>query len=239
MGAYIKQRSYNMREKAARAHREQFNFDWGVAPPPEWHDHYCDLAFQWHETRIPFWVERGIFNLLVMEAGCKVLELCCGDGFNACHFYSIRASKVVSVDFDSAAIHHALRYNHAPNVQFTEADIRTQMPEGLFSNIIWDGSIEHFTPEEIDAVVATTKSRIAPGGVLSGYTLKELETGTKQLVHHEYEFKSKEDLKRFFVPHFKNVLVFETKYPSRHNFYFFASDDALPFDQNWKYGTRK
>jgi hypothetical protein len=58
------------------------------------------------------------------------------------------------------------------------------------------------------------------------------------LPHHEYEFKSKEDLTRFFYPHFKNVKVFETLYPDRHNLYFWASDGIVPFMDGWKAATR-
>jgi hypothetical protein len=60
------------------------------------------------------------------------------------------------------------------------------------------------------------------GGILGGYTIVERPNG-KSLSHHEYEFKSKEDLARFFTPHFKHVTVFETIYPERHNLYFWAS----------------
>jgi hypothetical protein len=42
-----------------------------------------------------------------------------------------------------------------------------------------------------------------------------------------------DDLKRFLSPHFRNVKVFETIFPSRHNLYFWASDGALPFDAGW------
>ena len=70
-------------------------------------------------------------------------------------------------------------------------------------------------------------------GILSGYTIVQIEPG-KSLSHHEYEFKDKEDLKRFLEPYFKNITVFETIYPDRHNLYFWASDSILPFSLNWK-----
>lgn len=57
----------------------------------------------------------------------------------------------------------------------------------------------------------------------------------KSLDQHEYEFKSMADLKRFFTPYFKNVIVFETIYPLRHNLYFWASDGIIPFSNNWEH----
>jgi hypothetical protein len=94
------------------------------------------------------------------------------------------------------------------------------MPEGKLENIIWDAAIEHFTPDEIAKVLGGIKSRLTDDGILSGYTIVERADGKKSLSHHEYEFKSKEDLLRFLSLHLKNVTVFETEYPGRHNLYF-------------------
>lgn len=75
------------------------------------------------------------------------------------------------------------------------------------------------------------KSVLTPSGTLSGYTIIEPEWGGKHLHQHEYEFHSKKDLARFLTPHFKNVHVFQTEFPSRTNLYFYATDGTLPFDQ--------
>lgn len=228
------------RKYATFAHKAQMKYDWGTSPIPEWHDHFCDQYFQFRAYQTPYWMERGIFGNLAMKQGANVMEMCCGDGFNAHHFYSPRASKVVAIDFDETAIAHAKKYNQADNIDFQLCDIRYAMPQGVFNNIIWDAAIEHFTEAEIEDIMKNIKSRLTPDGILTGYTLCEKEDGLKALVHHEYEFKSKEDLQRFFEPHFKNVKVFETIYPSkfhefspRHNLYFYASDSVLPFDNEW------
>lgn len=102
-----------------------------------------------------------------------------------------------------------------------------------YDNIVWDAAIEHFTPEEIKKLMKDIKSRLNEKGILSGYTIVERADG-KSLEQHEYEFKSKEDLMRFLTPWFKNVKVFETLYPDRHNLYFYASDDVLPFSSEWQ-----
>jgi SAM-dependent methyltransferase len=116
-------------------------------------------------------------------------------------------------------------------VAYETADIRTSLPAGPFDNVIWDAAIEHFSEEEIRGLVAGIRERLRPDGVLSGYTV--LEEAGKQHPDHEYEFRTKADLARFLTPHFANVLVFETAYPTRRNLYFFASDAALPFDPSW------
>lgn len=217
---------------AGSAHRRLMFLQWAVEPSPEHFNHHIDLYYQWLETRNPLWVERGVFGGLALKGG-SLLELACGDGFNARNFYSIRASNVVSCDFDPEAIRTANRLNNAPNVRFVLADIRTEMPQGRYQNIVWDAAIEHFTPEEIGGILGNIKLRLDADGILSGYTIVEREDGTKHLHQHEYEFKSKEDLMAILSPYFRNVMVFETKYPSRHNLYFWASDGDIPFSRNW------
>jgi len=144
---------------------------------------------------------------------------------------------VLSVDFDPKAIAHARRYFRAANVKYDVADIRKDLPSGQFDNIVWDGAIEHFTEEEIAALMTQIRARLKSSGVHSGYTIIE-EAHGKGHHEHEYEFKSREDLARILKPHFRNVLVLQTDYPSRRNLYWFASDSELPFDAEWPHMLR-
>ncbi len=224
--------TFIVRRWATSAHRRLFNAQWLVPNHPEWFDHSIDLYYQWQVTRNSLWVERGAFGSLGLKGG-NVLELSCGDGFNAKNFYSLRSRAVVACDFDPTAIATARAKNSAENIEFVLADIRSNMPPGMYDNIIWDAAIEHFTPDEIEKIISNIKSRLEPGGIVSGYTIVESAAGQKSLSQHEYEFQNMSDLKRFFEPHFKHVRVFETIYPSRHNLYFWASDGVIPFAQDW------
>jgi cyclopropane fatty-acyl-phospholipid synthase-like methyltransferase len=168
-----------------------------------------------------------VFSRLVLKDNSKMLEICCGDGFNSRHFYASKAKSIIALDFDADAIPHAKSYNSAPNVTFVQQDIRQGLPPGPFDNIVWDAAIEHFTEQEIDTLMKAIVERLGSDGVLSGYTLTESETGKKSNALHEYEFKDKEDLQRFFTPHFKFVRVWETIYPTRHNLYFVASQAPI------------
>src|SRR5882762_3311627 len=130
--------SLTTRRLASFAHKLQMKYEWNTPPQPEWFDHYCDQFYQFRITQNPLWVERGTFGLLAIKQGANILELCCGDGFNAYHFYSIRANEIISVDFDKNVIQHAKKYNQAKNVEFKLCDIRNEMPEGIFDNVVWD-----------------------------------------------------------------------------------------------------
>jgi SAM-dependent methyltransferase len=234
---FAKMLSHLSRKIAYKVHRFQFTIEWGKSPNPEWFDHYLDQYYLFRQTQNPLWVERGVFNLLAIHQHAEILELCCGDGFNSFHFYSVRAKHIIAVDFDIKAIQHATHYNQASNIQYSLCDIRYQMPEGKFDNILWDAAIGHFTSTETETIMRQIKSRLKDNGILSGYTIIERLDGVKSLQQHEYEFKSKEELRDFFQPYFNNVRVFETDYTSRRNLYFFASDTTLPFDSNWKLQT--
>jgi cyclopropane fatty-acyl-phospholipid synthase-like methyltransferase len=165
---------------------------------------------------------------MVLKNGSNVLEIACGDGFNARNFYSLRAKHIIACDFDPAALKTAPRKNQAPNIEYVLADIRTAMPAGRFDNIFWDAAIEHFTAAEIDGVLKSVKERLTADGILSGYTISEDKRKMSTLSHHEIEFRDTEDLRRFFLPHFKNVKVFKDFSPTRHNLYFWASNGQLP-----------
>lgn len=214
------------------SHHRLMQVQWGLLPEPEQFDHQIDLYYQWSKTRNALWLERGIFGSLTLK-GEDVLELACGDGFNAKNFYSLRSRHIIACDFDPKAIKTAKKKNSTPNVEFVLADIRNNMPEGKFGNIIWDAAIEHFTLPETNQILKNIKTRLATGGILSGYSLIEKEN-EKTLSHHEQKFKTKEDLLNLLKPHFNKVIVFETIYPTRHNLYFWASDETIPFNVDWR-----
>lgn len=216
-----------MRKATAATHFLQFGLEWGFSPRPEWFDHFLDQHWQWAATNNALWVERGVFSRMLLKPNSRMLEICCGDGFNTRHFYSSAASSITAIDFDEDAIPHARRFNPAPNVTYLQHDIRKGLPAGPFDNIVWDAAIEHFTEAEIDKLLNEVVAVLGENGIVSGYTLTESGDGRKSNALHEYEFKDKEDLRRFFTPHFKHVRVWETIYPTRHNLYFAASQQPL------------
>jgi SAM-dependent methyltransferase len=214
-----------LRKLSYLSHYAQFVLQWGVRPVSGWFDHYLDLHYLWRKTRTPLSCERGILGLLAIRQGADVLELCCGDGFNTFHFYSIRAGKILAMDLDRDAIASAQKNFAVDNIEFFAGDIRRDMPNKQFDNIVWDASLEYFTADEIGKLMAEVKARLRPGGILSGQVIIQ----DVQSEEHSHIFRSTEDLLRFFRPHFQHVRLIETRYPARHNVYFYASDTTLPF----------
>ena len=77
----------SLRKLSAFTHRQQLQVEWEIGPLPEWFDHNLDLYYQWRAQRNPLWLERGCFSSLALAGNPRLLELCCGDGFNSFHFY--------------------------------------------------------------------------------------------------------------------------------------------------------
>ena len=217
-------------------HKLQFLIEWGV-DNPEHFDHFLEQHYSWRKDKYSIGWERGVLSSIALQRGDRgtlprVLELCCGDGFNTLHFYSVHVASITAVDFDNDAISNARKRNSARNIDYQLCDIRTQIPAGPFDNIIWDAAIEHFTDEEVEGIFFQVKNSLVPGGLLSGYTLLEADDGGMHLHQHEREFTSKADLARLLSPHFKNVHVLQTAMPTRENLYFFASNGPLPFEDS-------
>lgn len=227
-----------VRKISYRTHSFQYKVEWSV-DNPEHYEHYMDLHYQWKKSRNSFPMERGVFSSYVLKGMRSnpgtTLDLCCGDGFYSYYFYSLNSLKVTAIDFDPLAIKTARMFHESNNIEFIHGDIRKDIPEGPFDNIIWDAAIEHFTEEEISQIMNKIKSILTPTGILSGYTIKEPEHGGKHLHQHEYEFHSEEDLGTFLSPHFRNVQILTTRFPQRTNFYFYASNSSLPFTEEATY----
>jgi len=224
------------RKVSSGVHHLQFMLEWGV-DNPEYFDHFIDQHYAWKKSRNSLMWERGVYSGLAIQAMSKealpdVLELCCGDGFMTYHFYSLVSNSVTAMDFDEYAIQRAKKNCGSKNIEYIVGDIRSEIPNRKFENIVWDAAIEHFKETEITNLMATIKSRLVPGGILSGYTIKENHEEHMHLHQHEYEFHGKKDLARFLKPHFKNVQILETSFPNRTNLYFFASDDVLPLESH-------
>jgi len=186
-------------------------------------------------------MERGVFSSYALKGMSgnlgNTLDLCCGDGFYSYYFYSLNSLMVTAIDFDPLAIKTAKKFHKSTNINFTLGDIRKDIPDGPFDNIVWDAAIEHFTETEIVSLMGKIKIVLSPDGILSGYTIQEPQKKGKHLHQHEYEFHNAEDLGRFLSPHFKNVQILSTVFPQRTNYYFFASDQTFPFHQNSMYSV--
>lgn len=223
-----------IRALSSGSHHFQYKVEGLLRPSAEWFDHEIDVHWQWAARQRSGFLERGILNELAIRPGAEVLELCCGDGFNAHRFYSERAAHVLAIDHNDTALRHARRVHARSNIEYIRGDIRRNIPERRFDNVIWDSAIHHFTAAEVSAILASVHQSLAAHGVLSGYAV--IEPGARY-AYARLRFADGDALADVLAKEFPHIAVLETEDALRRNLYFFAADvqSALPFGRGIKY----
>ena len=132
-----------LRAVAASGYSPQYWLQWRIAQRQlGWLDRFINC---WHTSRDSSPRDRGTLGLLGMKPGCRILDLCCGDGFYPYHFYSHMAARIIAIDYDSMGIDFAKRHFRLNNVEYRYADIRPEMPDEEFDNCSWDAGIDYFS----------------------------------------------------------------------------------------------
>jgi SAM-dependent methyltransferase len=224
----VRRMNAGLRALSAGSHHFQYKAEGFLRPSAEWFDHEIDVHWQWVAKQRSMFLERGVLNTLAIRPGGQILEICCGDGFNAHRFYAGRGAHVLAVDYNDAALRHARRFHARANVEYRSWDIREGIPDGPFDNIVWDSAIHHFTRAEVADILASVHRSLTADGVLSGYTV--IEPGT-DYAYTRLRFTDPQALAEILGAELAHVAVLETPDALRRNLYFFASDvpDALPF----------
>mgnify|MGYP001150300401 CR=1 FL=1 len=225
---FSKIETYLSRKWVQSAYHRMFMLQWQFSFGQElgYFDHTMDLFYQFPVRSEAGWLERGVLNriALMSHENPIAMELCCGDGFNAMHFYSPCCKSLLCVDNDNSVLKIARKKNCASNIEYLLRDIMKEMPsrEGGFHNIICDAALAYFNEKEIVEIIKKVKKRLKKEGIFSGMVGVEYHEGG-------YVFEGVEDLKRLLKPYFKNVWVYETVSTIKHSLYFEASDEELPF----------
>ena len=218
-----------LRQFSAGTHFLQYKVEGVLRPSAEWFDHQLDAQWQWPRLGRAGFLERGVLSSLTLKPGGSLLDLCCGDGFYARHFYAARVARVIAVDANRSALVHARRFNAATNISYRWCDITQELPDGRFDNVVWNTAIHHFTREEAHAILTRIAGVLTPDGVLVGHTV--IETGSEYKFARQ-SFRNAADLARLLATVFTHVCVRTSPEPGRLNLYFFAGAmaQASPLD---------
>ncbi len=214
-----------LRALSSLTHRLQGKLEGHYDRRRMWFDHYVDVNWTLAKDGDPMFLERGVFNRALLAEGAELLELGCGDGWFTRHVYAPTARRVVAIDADPSAIAFARRANAGPNISYEVRDFREGLPDGSFTNVIWDGAMLYLSAEEVTSVMGSIRERLGTPGIFSGYTYADHVEWRPYIRHRMQE---PEDIAAFLRPHFEHVLVLCTPHPTRTNFYFMASDAELP-----------
>lgn len=108
------------------------------------------------------------------DAEC--LDAACGAGYGAKILAGV-AKKVLALDYDDEALHHARTYYNAENVQFQQADLNhvLSLESNCFDLVVSFETIEHLYQQE--QLVKEFHRILRPGGVLIMSTPNGTVTG--------------------------------------------------------------
>lgn len=187
---------------------------------PQYYDHQLNL-YQWlYNPKEWAFTARGVYSREKMFPGCKVLDLCCGDGSYSYLFFSDIAGAIDAVDVDQTAINHALRYYSFPtNISYHKLDILEEyFPSSGYDFVIWNAAICYFDIANIHKILQKIVAAGNPGMLLCGVT--PVATG---YVDHKTEFNDSAELKELLLQYFTDVQIKQIDEITIKNVYFQAA----------------
>ncbi len=186
-----------------------FYRDWAckVNGLPKYFDHHINL-YRWTKDPKQWdFIVRGFYPREKMFPGCKVLDLCCGDGSYSYLFYSDIAGLIDAVDADGTAIKKAEKINHAANIKYHQLDIiKDAFPSSGYDFVIWNAAICYFDLSDIHKILK--KIAVSGNGSMQLYGITPLATG---FIDHKHEFGDTQELKVLLEQYFADVHLKEVK----------------------------
>jgi SAM-dependent methyltransferase len=162
---------------------------------------------------------RGVYARQDMFRGCRVLDLCCGDGSVSYLFFSDIAGQVDAVDNDAYAIAYARKYFPSPVVQYYQLDIiNSEFPSREYDFVVWNAAICYFSEADIRVIlrkiIAAGKSSMRMTGMLPK---------ANAWVDHKTEFADRCSVEKLLLEYFGTLEVREVDEGAAVTFYFQAA----------------
>ena len=186
---------------------------------PQFYKHSVNLARWPFDPKLWAFTARGVYAREAMRHGCKVLDLCCGDGAYSRLFFADVAGQVDAVDIDAYAIDYARRYHAAPGVRFQRLDIVSQpLPDHDYDVVVWNAAICYFNEPDIRTVLAKVIAASRPDMKLIGMLPR-----AHGWIDHKIEFASAAEVDAYLRKFFSDVTVREIEEGKSVTFYFQAA----------------
>jgi SAM-dependent methyltransferase len=185
---------------------------------PQFFKHSMNLALWPFDPARWAFVARGVYAREAMHRGCKVLDLCCGDGAYSRFFFSDIAGRVDAVDLDEYAIAYARRFHAAPSVRYSRLDIVAEpFPERDYDVVVWNAAICYFSEPDIRRILEKIVAASRPEMKLFGMLPK-----ANGWIDHKTEFSHVADVEKYLRQFFDEVAVHAIDEGSVTSFYFRA-----------------
>jgi hypothetical protein len=186
---------------------------------PQFFKHEINLSRWPREPERWSFAARGVYAREAMFRGCKVLDLCCGDGSCSYLFFSDIAGRIDAVDNDAGSIAYAGRYHSAPNITYRKLDVLAQaLPGDDYDFVVWNAAICYFSMAEIRQVLG----KIVAAGK-AGMQLRGMLPRANGWVDHKTEFADCAAVEDLLREYFAVVTLREVDEGSAVSLYFQAS----------------
>jgi SAM-dependent methyltransferase len=186
---------------------------------PQFFKHSMNLAHWPFDPARWAFAARGVHPREAMRRGCRVLDLCCGDGAYSRLFFADIAGHVDAVDLDRHAIAYARRYHAARNIVYRELDIVQQpFPANDYDIVVWNAAICYFTESDIRAILKKIVAASRPEMCFFGMLPR-----ANGWIDHRTEFADTNAVEAFLGDYFSKVAVREVDEGAAVTFYFVAS----------------
>ena len=185
---------------------------------PQFFKHAMNLAHWPFDPARWAFTARGVYARESMRRGCKVLDLCCGDGAYSRLFFADIARQVDAVDLDEYALDYARKYHAAPAVRFHRLDIVNQpLPDRDYDVVVWNAAICYFSEPDIRVVLDKIIAASRPDMQLIGMLPQ-----AHGWIDHKTEFATAAEVENYLRQFFSEVAVREIDEGSIVSFYFRA-----------------
>ncbi len=187
---------------------------------PQFFKHQINLSrWSFEPSRWAF-SARGVHGRELMFRGCRVLDLCCGDGSYSYLFFSDVAGRIDAVDNDAYAIDYARKYRAAPAISYQKLDVVGQpLPASGYDVVVWNAAICYFRHDEIRLILRKVVAAGKPTMKLSGMLPR-----ANRHPDHKTEFEDRASLERLLGEFFAVVVTREVDEGPAVTFHFQASD---------------
>jgi SAM-dependent methyltransferase len=185
---------------------------------PQFFKHAMNLAHWPFDPARWAFAARGVYARESMRRGCKVLDLCCGDGAYSRLFFADIAGRVDAVDLDEYAIAYARKYHSTPVVRYHRLDIIAEpLPDRGYDVVVWNAAICYFSEPHIRLVLQKVIAASGPDMKLFGMLPK-----ANGWIDHKTEFSETAEVERYLRQFFAEVSVNEIDEGNAISFYFRA-----------------
>jgi len=153
-----------------------------------------------------------------MFQGCRVMDVCCGNGSYSYLFFSDIAGCVDAIDKDSNALAFARNHFAAENINYLQIDVLNEnFPSSNYDVIVLNAAISYFNDDQINLILKKIVDSGKDAMLFFGMTPE-----TNNYIDHKTEFSNPSELEQVLNRYFAQVEIKVIEESTGRSIYFRA-----------------